>query len=250
MTVPTAPITGANTPPFELKASLFTLTVMRLHHADPKRVDRHLLEKVKQAPAFFDNSPVVIDLGALSGKGVNVDFAALSDVLRSRGMIPVGVRNGGKELEAAAVLAGLPLLPERATTPGKSSGKQAAEEKKEAANTGSSPQRHSRIVTHPVRSGQQVYAADGDLVLLGPVSHGAEVLADGNIHVYGSIRGRILAGAKGDTQARIFCQKLEAELVSIAGHYRVIEQPEGQSKDEPVQVYLSEGRLLIEPLSR
>jgi len=81
----------------------------------------------------------------------------------------------------------------------------------------------TKIITSPVRGGQQIYAQGSDLVVISSVSPGAELLADGNIHVYGPMRGRVLAGVKGDTKARIFCQQMSAELVSIAGHYKVSE---------------------------
>ncbi|HMV40395.1 MAG TPA: septum site-determining protein MinC, partial [Plasticicumulans sp.] len=100
----------------------------------------------------------------------------------------------------------------------------------------------------PVRSGQQVYAADGDLTLLGPVSAGAEVLADGSIHVYGPLRGRALAGVRGKLEARIFCLGLEAELVSVAGRYRILEK-NGEGWGKAVQIYLSGEHLIIEPLT-
>ena len=102
----------------------------------------------------------------------------------------------------------------------------------------------------PVRSGQQIYMPDGDLVLLAPVSAGAEVIADGNIHVYAPLRGRALAGAKGDIKARIFCHTLEAELVAIAGNYRVIEQQDSELWGKSVQVYLADDeRLIIERMA-
>jgi septum site-determining protein MinC len=105
------------------------------------------------------------------------------------------------------------------------------------------------IITEPVRSGRQIYAARGDLIVMGPVSAGAELLADGNIHVYSSLRGRALAGISGDTSARIFCHSLEAELVSIAGLYRVSEDLEKSVFKKPVHIYLDDGYLRMDPLS-
>ncbi|WP_207486017.1 septum site-determining protein MinC [Arenibaculum pallidiluteum] len=104
------------------------------------------------------------------------------------------------------------------------------------------------VVSEPIRSGRQVYAARGDLVVLGPVSPGAELLADGNIHVYGPLRGRALAGLSGDRNARIFCQSLEAEMVSIAGLYRISEDMDPAVQRKPVQIWLDEGYLRIDPL--
>ena len=104
------------------------------------------------------------------------------------------------------------------------------------------------LVTTPVRSGQQLYAPGGDLIVLAPVSAGAEILADGNIHVYAPLRGRALAGVKGDTEARVFCQSLEAELISIAGSYKVNEDLRGELWKKPIKAHLSNDQLIIDPL--
>lgn len=242
MTPQSAKLSSEDQPPFELKGSLFTLTVLHLRQVELDAIDRHLAEKINQAPGFFTNAPVIIDLGMLPKLSAAVDFAGLYARLRQRGMIPVGVRNGSVELHAAAMVVGLPVLPEARP--------QSSAKKTEAAKPEECAPGPSKIVTQPVRSGQQIYVPDGDLILMGTVSPGAEVLADGNIHVYGRLRGRALAGAKGNTEARIFCQSLEAELVSIAGRYRVIEQLDESLRDRPVQMFLLENRLIIEPLSR
>lgn len=242
-------------PPFDLKGSLFTLTVLHLRQGDLGTIANHLADKVKQAPGFFVNAPVVIDLEALDDSSDDsLDFAGLYDLLRKQGLIPVGVRHGSPERQAAAVMAGLPVLPEQRPTVSSSGSSQGGESSThrntEPAAEKLTPPRRSRVHTLPVRSGQQIYAADGDLVILGAISPGAEVLADGNIHIYGPLRGRALAGVKGDTQARIFCQSLEAELVSIAGQYRVIEQLDASKQGKFVQIYLLDERLVIEPLYR
>jgi septum site-determining protein MinC len=234
--------TAISWPPFELKGSLFTLTVMRLRETDQAAIDRHLGEKIREAPAFFNNAPVVIDLEAMAAPDARIDFAGLYDLLRSRGLIPVGVRNANPDLQAAAVLAGLPPLSEsRSVAPANKPDKPPSE---------TAPAKRNRLITQPVRSGQQIYAPEGDLILLGPISEGAEVLADGNIHIYGTLRGRALAGVKGDSEARIFCQSLKAQLVSIAGSYRVLEELEAEVRGKPVHVRLEDDRLIIEPLSR
>ena len=226
--------------PFELKGGLFTVTVMYLHQAELENIEQHLIDKIQKAPDFFKNAPVVIDLGKITQADNFIDFSGLCELLRNRGMIPVGVRGGSSQLQAAAVTAGLPLFPE-ARTP-------AALKKPEKSD--SSPVQRTKVITQPVRSGQQIYAPDSDLVVLGPISPGAEVLADGNIHIYSTLRGRSLAGVKGDTGTWIFCQQLEGELVAIAGHYRVIEQLDAGIREKPVKIHLAEERLIIEPLSR
>jgi septum site-determining protein MinC len=212
---------------------------MYLREVDLAAIAAHLAAKIRQAPGFFLHMPVVIDLEWLADTVVMVDFPALTRLLREHGMIPVGVRHGGADLQAAAAQAGLPVLVDSRTAAGQRTNLVEA-----------NPPRRSRIVTQPVRSGQQIYAAQGDLIVLGAISPGAEVLAEGNIHVYGPLRGRALAGVKGDLEARIFCQSLEAELISIAGHYRVIEQVDEAYRDKPVQMYLAEDRLLIETLAK
>jgi septum site-determining protein MinC len=231
--------TGEEAPPFELKGSLFTLTVLHLFQLDRAAIERQLAEKIKQAPSFFNNTPVVIDLEGMTDSPDGLDFNGLYELLRAHDMAPVGIRNGTPMQQAAARLAGLPVLPEsRAANNGKKP------ERAEAAPT------HSRIVSHPIRSGQQIYAPEGDLIVVGSVSAGAEVIADGNIHIYGALRGRALAGVRGDAATRIFCQSLEAELVSIAGHYRISEQIEPADRGKATQIHLVEDRLIIEHLNR
>lgn len=231
------PFASQETPPFELKGSLFTLTVLRLFQLDRAAIERHLTEKIKQAPSFFNNTPVVIDLEGMIDSSNGLDFNSLYELLRTHGMVPVGIRNGTPMQQAAARLAGLPVLPES-----------------RAANNGNKTERvesapvHNQLINHPIRSGQQIYAS-GDLIVLGAVSAGAEVIADGNIHIYGVLRGRALAGVKRNAKARIFCQSLEAELISIAGNYRISEQIEPSDRGKAVQIYLVEDRLLIENLN-
>ena len=233
--------TGENRPPFELKGSLFTLTVLHLFQLDRAAIERHLTDKVKQAPSFFNDTPVVIDLDALAEPrdGVDgVDFQGLYQTLRQYGMAPVGIRHGSPELQARARLAGLPVLPDN---------RSASAAKKSEPTEPPSP--HSRVIHHPVRSGQQIYVAGGDLIVLGAVSAGAEVIADGNIHIYGVLRGRALAGVKGDIEAWIFCQSLEAELISIAGRYRISEQIDSAGQGKAMQIHLVDDRLVIEALA-
>lgn len=235
-------LAGENAPPFELKGSLFTLTVLHLFQLDRTAIEQYLAAKVKQAPGFFNNTPVVIDLEGLAQprNGLDgVDFHGLYELLRQYGMAPVGIRNGSPELQSAARQAGLPALPDS----------RVAGAARKPERTDPAPARN-RIVNHPVRSGQQIYAADGDLIVLGVVSAGAEVIADGNIHVYGALRGRALAGVRGDVETWIFCQSLEAELISIAGRYRISEQLDAADRGKAVQVHLVDDRLVVEHLIR
>ena len=233
--------TGSEQPPFELKGSLFTLTVLRLFQLDMAAIEQHLAEKIKQAPGFFDNTPVVIDLEGLTLPPDGVDFNGLYELLRKHGMAPVGIRNGSPELQATARLAGLPVLPES---------RPAGTSKKSERAESTPAHAHAQIIDHPVRSGQQLYAPDGDLIVLGAVSAGADVIADGNIHVYGVLRGRALAGIKGDAGTRIFCHSLEAALISIAGRYRVSEHISPADWGKAAQIRLMDDHLAIEALIR
>ncbi|GAB4265489.1 MAG: septum site-determining protein MinC [Deferrisomatales bacterium] len=228
--------------PFTLKGTMLTVTVMHLHRWEAERVRRDLLDTVGQAPELFRRAPVVVDLAALDAGGEVPDFAGLAGALREAGLVPVGVRNGAEPVLAAAEAAGFARLPEAGGSPSRPASAPPKRAREAPAN---------RLVNQPVRSGQQVYAPGGDLIVVAPVSHGAELVADGNIHVYGPLRGRALAGARGDRQARIFCQSLEAQLLSVAGYYRLVDEAEQEAhRGHPVQAYLSGERLEIEPVTR
>ncbi|MDA7088415.1 septum site-determining protein MinC [Pseudomonas sp. SA3-5] len=210
-------------PVFQLKGSMLAITVLELAHNDLERLDQQLAAKVAQAPAFFSNTPLVLALDKLPEGEGSLDLAALMAVCRSHGLRTLAVRANREDDIAAAGALDLPVLPpsgarERPVDP---TGGSAAPKKPEKP---AEPEvRPSKIITSPVRGGQQVYAQGGDLIVLAPVSSGAELLADGNIHVYAPMRGRALAGIKGNTKARIFCQQMGAELLSIAGQYKVAE---------------------------
>lgn len=207
-------------PVFQLKGSMLAITVLELTQNDPERLDRQLARKVEQAPDFFNNTPLVLALDKLPAD-CDLDLPALIALCRKHGLRTLALRAGHPAVVEAAGALDLPVLPPSG----------AKERKLDLATKSSATQakpaepayRPSRVVTTPIRGGQQIYAQGGDLIVLAPVSPGAELLADGNIHVYGPLRGRALAGIKGDTGARIFCQQLAAEMVSIAGQYKVAE---------------------------
>lgn len=227
-------------PAFELKGRMLTLSVLRLLTADLPTLSQQLDAKINEAPGFFRNLPVLLDLEALAGQGV--DFRGLITLLREHGMMPVGVRGTDAAQAAAASAAGLGQI----TAGGEAKARpEPAPRAEKAAPPAPSA---GLIVRQPVRSGQQVYARGGDLVILASVSPGAEVLADGHIHVYGTLRGRALAGVQGNAEARIFCHALDAELVSIAGSYRISEKISENERGRPVQIYLNGDALCIEPL--
>lgn len=231
-------------PAFELKGGSFTLPVLRLLQTDVDSVSHDLAAKVAQAPDFFRNTPVVIDLHVVEDKGEAVDFALLVGLLRGYGMVPVGVRGGSQVQQDAACALELAILADLRPKVAKTGAQRSVDAQGRQAPAASVK---SRLVDRPVRSGQRVYASGADLVVTAPVSSGAELLADGNIHVYSSLRGRALAGLKGDRNARIFCHNLQAELISVAGHYRVSEDLDESVRDRPVQIYLDGDRLVIAP---
>lgn len=255
----------------DLKGSVFTLTVLRLHSSDLTLIEQELRERIAQGPRFFEDAPVVIDLEPIRDAASTLDFVQLAPLLRQLKLIPVGVRHGNLNQQLAAVESGLALmkggsireLPMNSntaaatTSPSKADDSAlAAQARIEAVPPPSTPpdkgeKTGTRTVYQPIRSGQQIYARNGDLVVLAAVNAGAEVVADGNIHVYAPLRGRALAGIHGDPRARIFCQSFEAELVSLAGHYRVFEDKvPAELYRKAVQIYLNDKeQLTIEPLA-
>ncbi|MCW2270265.1 septum site-determining protein MinC [Pseudomonas sp. JUb96] len=213
-------------PVFQLKGSMLAITVLELAQNNLEGLDRQLAAKVAQAPNFFSNTPLVLALDKLPVSEGAVDLPGLMRICRHHGLRTLAIRANRIEDIAAAIAIDLPVLPpsgarERPVEP------EPEVRKPEPAPAPPPPPepaiKPTRIITTPVRGGQQIYAQGGDLVVVSSVSPGAELLADGNIHVYGAMRGRALAGIKGNTRARIFCQQLTAEMVSIAGQYKVSE---------------------------
>ena len=246
-----------------VQGGIFTLMMIRIDDPYDPALDQELGEQVARSPNFFADAPVVLDLKDSLGCTSVADFVALKTVLRRHHLIPVGVQNASAiQLRAAAAVDLAPFASasgstrrtgeQRAARPaappanGNGTGQGNGNGSSAGASTASISAR-TRVVTQPVRSGTQVYARGGDLVVVAPVSAGAEVIADGNIHVYGTLRGRAIAGAAGDTAARIFVQRLEAELICIAGRYLVSEAIAPEHLRQSVQVTLSEDRLDIMP---
>lgn len=239
--------------PLRLRGGSFTLIVLQLIDFRSPTAFRDLLDKIGQAPDFFKYAPVVLDLEGLADMRP-FNFAELARRLRQHKLIPVGVQNGSEDQNQAAINAGLSILPRGRTailpsatvTEKPADGPAGNGASAPAAAAQASP---SKFVAEPVRSGGQIYQQGGDLIAMAAVSPGAEILADGHIHVYGRLRGRALAGVSGDTSARIFCRSLDAELVSIAGRWRVREDIDERLIGRPVQIYLDGERLIIETLS-
>ncbi len=218
--------------PFDMKAGQFTIPTLVLRDTDLAGLDAFLAQQVARLPSFFDQAPVAIDLSSLPNQGELSEFPMVVGMLRGHGMIPVGVRGASTEQKAQAMALELAIMP---------AGRRGAVARTESATRDAVPttDRRALVVEKPVRSGQRVYARGGDLVVLAGVSSGAEVMADGHIHAYGALRGRAMAGVTGDKEARIFCRSLGADLVSIAGLYRVSEKLEGRYLGRAVQISLA-----------
>lgn len=233
-----------------LKGSMFTLTSILLLDHDLDNLSEQLDDKIKQAPNFFLHAPIIIDVSRLYQQGEVFNFSALIAMMRTKKLIPIGVRGASKSLKDAAVASGLALFPEEKIIAKK---REVEEIKPQEAivtapvSVRSEPLNNSpsRVIMQPIRSGQQLYVPGGDLIILAAVGHGAEVLADGNIHVHGPLRGRALAGVMGDQEAMIYCKSLEAELVSIAGQYRISEDLKEVCWKQSACIQLTDGRLNI-----
>lgn len=245
---------------FGLKGNLLTLTVMQLYQADIDAIRQQLQTTVSKTPKFFTNMPIVIDCQHLANHAEPIDFNSIIHLLREFHLIPVGVSNGTPEQLESANLSGLGTMSqikkeESISAPTKSTAPNTAQEpssqtsSRSASKTAEPSSSNSKIILNPIRSGQQVYAKGSDLIIIAPVSAGAEILADGNIHIYGTLRGRALAGVQGDRNARIFCHDLQAEIISIAGLYKLQDDIDAASRNTPVQIFIQDDQLKIAALS-
>ena len=238
-----------HTPVLEFKSSTFSVPVLVLTSNDIVTIEQHLQEKIHLAPEFFKNSPLVFDLQELNKNELDIDVPELTNVIRKLGLLPIGIRGGTIQQNRQALELGIPVHSGHSATTTSGTQKQQTPEPEKPAPI-AEPQAvaiTTTMITHPVRSGQRIYAS-GDLVILAQVSAGAEIMAEGNIHVYGSLRGRALAGVQGNTEARIFCSDLQAELISIAGNYKISEDLNGAVLHQPVQIYLQNHTLVIKDI--
>ena len=245
----TAPkATSPNSPAFEFKSSVITIPVLNLFSTDINVITLQLREKIKQAPEFFKNSPLLIDLQNVHEQELNLPL--LIDAIRNAEILPIGIRGGTQEQKQTAKDLLLPIMSVQNRTntanlqTSKKETKLTAPENPEPSEDAQPAVIESTIIDQPIRSGQRIYVK-GDLTITAQVSPGAEIMAEGNIHVYGSLRGRVLAGVQGNEEARIFCSDLQAELVSIAGNYRISEDIDESVRNTPVQIYLNKQALLI-----
>jgi septum site-determining protein MinC len=225
-----------------VQGALFTVMVVRAGMLRDAAFDQELEQQIGRSPRFFLNAPVVLDLKDTEGFASEDEFLDVGEALRRHTLALVGVQNALPEQLTAAAAAGLASFAPNATQPSRRASEPAASAAPVRATTSRAA---ARLVTEPVRSGTQIYARGTDLVVTAAVSPGAELVADGNIHVYGVLRGRALAGASGDVEARIFCSRLEAELVSIAGRYLVSEQLPPEQRGLAVQIALVDDQLTL-----
>jgi septum site-determining protein MinC len=271
----------------ELKGEMLMLNVLRLQDINIDLIEEALQQKRNEAPLFFVQSPVVVDCSSLSDEqSKQLDLRALRRLLVKMDFVPIGLRNVSNTILAASMTAGWNVLrasakqplkktPEVVNTPPDNSPvfktmsiEEQSQEKKATADIDNanfvSKKETNEITTNvaqstivkngltierPIRSGQQIYAKNGDLIILSQTSAGSEVMADGSIHVYGPLRGRVLAGVKGDKTARIFCRSLEAELIVIAGCYQLLDESDTELKGKPAMIHLEDEKLIIESIT-
>ncbi len=244
----------------ELKFGQVGIANLRIRTLDPARLASEMADRVQRAPKLFSRAAVVIDFGGLSNCPDAAQAKAIVQALQGAGVIPVALAYGTSAIEALALDTGLPLLAKFRASYERDPEAEPAPAPRKAAADPAEPAAPAPVAApavrgepglvhlHPVRSGQQVYAQERDLTVCATVGAGAEVIADGSIHVYGALRGRALAGAGGLASARIFCREFHAELVAVAGHYKVLEEIPKELLGKAVQIWLENDKLRIEQL--
>lgn len=235
--------------PFRLRGGNFNLLVLRLLDARIEAVVPALGDQFKRAPGFLRFAPVVIGLGDLAVAPAEMDFAALVRELKALEIVAIGTTGGTPELRQAAIAAGLPPLRQSGGDEAPPAGAPVAAPAAAPAPLPPAPagSRPTMVVDLPVRAGQRVWAQGSDLIVTSTVNAGAEVIADGNIHVYGALRGRAIAGGADNLDARIFAQNFDPELVSIAGFYAVREGLGSAPIGRATQVRLAGESLRFDP---
>jgi septum site-determining protein MinC len=251
----------------ELKIGQVGIANLRIRTLDVERLVEEMRSRVQRAPNMFGRAAVVIDFGGLSQTPDAGTVQALLDGLRAAGVLPVALAYGTSETDRLAQALGLPLLakfrasyeradgaapeaaaPPRREAPAVAPAPEPARARAAAPAPAASAASVGMIQSAPVRSGQQIYADNRDLTVLTTVGAGAEVIADGSVHIYGPLRGRALAGAQGNEKARIFCREFHAELVAIAGHYKVLEDIPKELRGKAVQIWLEDEQIKIAAL--
>ena len=236
---------------FEFKSATLPLIAVILKTADLELLAGALDAQLADSPDFFEQEPVVIDLSLLQEEDAAsaIDFEALRNLLARHQTQPIAVRGGSDAQNAAARAAGLSLAAMPVTPAPRAPAAAPAAEAPQIVREVPVPSSGTLVIDKPLRSGQQVYARGGDVIVTAVVSFGAEVIADGNIHVYAPLRGKAIAGARGNTEARIYCTCLEAQLVAIAGIYRTAEVPLPDNVlGKNAQIRLDGKKLVIDPI--
>ena len=249
----------------ELKIGQVGIANLRIRTLDVDRLVQEMRERVTRAPKLFGRAAVILDFGGLSQVPDVATAQALVDGLRDAGVLPVALAYGTSAIDLLSQQLGLPLLAkfraqyERAEAepapPPAPEPRRAARAEPTPAAAAPMARQADAVAPQPgrmqlgnVRSGQQLYAENCDLTVTATVGAGAEVIADGSIHIYGTLRGRALAGAQGNTAARIFCRDFHAELVAIAGHYKVLDDVPDNLRGKAVQVWLEQDQVKIAAL--
>ena len=245
----------------ELKIGQVGIANLRVRSLDVEKLKLEMQERVARAPKLFERAAVILDFGGLTKCPDAKTVSALIDALKAAGVLPIAIAYGTSAIEELSVQVGLPLLAKfRASYESQTVEAPAPETKKPARKAEPEVEKPASVAvatksepglmqTQPVRSGQQVYAQNKDITVMATVGAGAEVIADGSIHIYGALRGRALAGANDNVNARIFCREFHAELVAIAGHYKVLEEIPKNLLGKAVQIYLDKDQLRIEELA-
>ncbi len=255
-----------NQPAFKLKNANFNLFVLHIQSTDIDKLKNELEARFAQTPDFFCNTPVVLGLAALEHSEIPPPFVELIAFTKVFGMCIAGIQGGNIEQRQAAVAAGLGLFPDSHTATSSAEfstaefstdnqpeieqpvNKITAEPALSTQNI-SHQARPTMLIDKPVRTGQRIYAEGANLVVMAIVNAGAELIADGDIHIYAPFRGRAIAGAHGNPLARIFVQRLEAELISIAGCFQIFEHGVPESvRGKPAQIHLEGSKLIFDTL--
>jgi septum site-determining protein MinC len=234
--------------PIDIRYGQLGVLQLRLRTTDPGVVLDELTGRFASAPGFFKRAAVCIDLLAIKPFPDLDALRALMDAVRRAGMIPIGLAGDAAAVEPLAVAVNLPVLSSfRAPARPAPMTEPAQPDPEPEVQSGGAAQPAiggtALLHTQMVRSGQRLYARQRDLIVNAVVASGAEVMADGCVHVYGSLRGRAIAGAREDASARIFCQEFHAELVSVAGVFRIFETIPPDLRGKPVQVWLEGEKL-------
>lgn len=230
---------------FQFKSTRASLNELILTTSDAELLKPQLASHAARVPMLFSNMPVILNLQQLPDTPEIDALQALLALCRELSLIPVGLKTDPDNSEALSTALQLADFSHqrRAGRESDSDNEAARAPAVTAAPEQVTAPTVARVITTPVRSGQQIYARGTDLVILAPVSAGAEVMADGHIHVYAPLRGRAMAGVSGNTDARIFCQCMEAELISIAGYFKTSEDLHAECWQQPIQALLRGSRL-------